>query len=116
MGKVYLTHPGGSRIYCCWNCSTALTNKSEMMSNRFSGTTGRAFLFNKAVNLSYSELQVRFMLTGRHIVRDVSCKNCGSRLGWMYEFATEESQKYKEGHVILERALVQEVDGLPSGE
>ena len=23
-------------------------------------------------------------LTGRHIVRDVSCKNCNTRLGWIY--------------------------------
>jgi len=51
------------------------------------------------------------MLTGRHMVRDVSCKNCYTKLGWMYEFATEENQRYKEGRVILERALVVESDG-----
>jgi len=28
------------------------------------------------------------------MVRDVMCKNCGAKLGWMYEFATEESQKW----------------------
>ena len=52
------------------------------------------------------------MLTGRHIVRDVSCKNCNVNLGWVYEFATEENQRYKEGRVILERALVNEQDGI----
>lgn len=45
------------------------------------------------------------MLTGRHIVRDVTCKKCDTKLGWVYEFATEETQRYKEGRVILERAL-----------
>lgn len=30
----------------------------------------------------------------------------------MYEFATEDNQKYKEGRVILERALVTESDGM----
>jgi len=50
------------------------------------------------------------MLTGRHMVRDVSCKNCDSKLGWIYEFATEETQRYKEGRVILERALVTETE------
>lgn len=45
-------------------------------------------------------------------VRDVSCKSCDSKLGWMYEFATEDNQKYKEGRVILERALVAESDGM----
>lgn len=52
------------------------------------------------------------MLTGRHMVRDVSCKNCEHKLGWIYEFALEENQKYKEGKVILERALVTESEGI----
>lgn len=51
------------------------------------------------------------MLTGRHMVRDVMCKNCKTKLGWMYEFATEESQRYKEGRVILEHALITENEG-----
>jgi hypothetical protein len=33
------------------------------------------------------------MLTGRHIVRDVSCKLCLTKLGWIYEYATEENQE-----------------------
>ena len=44
--------------------------------------------------------------------RDVTCKKCNTKLGWVYEFATEDQQKYKEGKVILERALVTEMDGL----
>jgi hypothetical protein len=52
------------------------------------------------------------MLTGRHFVRDVFCKKCASKLGWMYEYATEHEQRYKEGHVILERALISESEGL----
>ncbi len=59
-----------------------------------------------------SEVQDRVMLTGRHMVRDVSCKNCDTKLGWIYEFATEENQRYKEGKVILERALITESDGM----
>lgn len=66
---------------------------------------------SQVVNLQYSEVQDRVMLTGRHMVRDVSCKNCNSKLGWIYEFATEDSQRYKEGRVILERALVRESEG-----
>ena len=26
-------------------------------------------------------------------IRDVYCKNCDSKLGWMYEFATEDNQR-----------------------
>lgn len=54
---------------------------------------GRAYLFKKVVNLTYTNIQDRVMLTGRHMVRDVMCKNCKAKLGWMYEYATEESQK-----------------------
>ena len=57
-----------------------------------------------------SEVQDRVMLTGKHAVRDVMCKKCNYKLGWMYEMAMEESQRYKESKVILERALVREAD------
>ncbi|KAB0397957.1 hypothetical protein E2I00_016668, partial [Balaenoptera physalus] len=118
--RIFLDHIGGTRLFSCANCDTILTNRSELISTRFTGATGRAFLFNKVggekqfhilINLQYSEVQDRVMLTGRHMVRDVSCKNCNSKLGWIYEFATEDSQRYKEGRVILERALVRESEG-----
>ena len=112
MGRVFLDHPGGMKIFSCINCHTALTNRNQLISTRFTGATGRAFLFHKVVNLTFSEVQDRVMLTGRHKVRDVSCKNCDAKLGWKYEYATEEEQRYKEGRVILERARVIEKDGI----
>ncbi|VDN49504.1 unnamed protein product [Gongylonema pulchrum] len=39
-------------------------------------STGPAFLFDRVVNIEYSEMQLRTMITGRHIVRDVLCKRC----------------------------------------
>ncbi|XP_058804994.1 protein yippee-like 5 isoform X2 [Phymastichus coffea] len=117
MGVIFLEHIGGTRLFSCASCDTNLTNRDQLISTRFTGATGRAFLFNKVVNLKYrtffhSEVQDRVMLTGRHMVRDVSCKNCEAKLGWMYEFATDKNQQYKEGKVILERALITETDGL----
>lgn len=111
MGRIFLSHIGGTRLFSCASCDTPLTNRAELVSTRFTGATGRAFLFNKVVNLTYSEVQDRVMLTGRHMVRDVMCKNCDAKLGWIYEFANEENQRYKEGKVILERALVTESEG-----
>jgi len=115
MGRVFLCHLGGTRIFACASCETPLTNRAELISTRFTGATGRAFLFNRVVNLSFSEVQDRVMLTGRHMVRDVSCKSCEAKLGWIYEFATEDSQRYKEGRVILERALVTEIESFDDG-
>uniref|UniRef100_A0A915IMQ3 Protein yippee-like n=1 Tax=Romanomermis culicivorax TaxID=13658 RepID=A0A915IMQ3_ROMCU len=111
MGRLFFEHLGGTRMFLCAHCDTYLTNRSELVSTRFTGATGRAFLFNRVVNLEMSEMQDRMMLTGRHMVRDVSCKKCKTKLGWMYEFATDDTQRYKEGRVILERALVTEADG-----
>lgn len=71
MGRVFIEHMGGSRLFSCATCDTNLTNRSELISTRFTGATGRAFLFNKVVNLTYSEVQDRVMLTGRHMVCEV---------------------------------------------
>ncbi|PAA58658.1 hypothetical protein BOX15_Mlig006081g1, partial [Macrostomum lignano] len=113
MGRHFIQHLGGDRVFSCSNCDCPLTNRKELVSTRFTGATGRAFLFNRVVNLEFSGIHDRMMLTGRHLVRDVSCKKCKAKLGWIYEFAIEEGQKYKEGKVILERALINESEGFP---
>lgn len=53
MGRIFLEHIGGQRLFSCANCDTVLTNRHELISTRFTGATGRAFLFNKVVNLNY---------------------------------------------------------------
>lgn len=111
MGLTFLEHPNGLRIYACGQCEAPLTNRNELISTRFTGATGRAFLFERVVNVTYSDMQDRVMLTGRHLVRDVLCKRCSTKLGWMYEYAVEESQRYKEGRIILERALIADTVG-----
>ena len=86
MGRIFIQHMGGTRLFSCASCETVLTNRDELISTRylhafkqycymltwcprFTGATGRAFLFNKVVNLKFSEVQDRVMLTGRHMVR-----------------------------------------------
>uniref|UniRef100_A0A914S0C1 Yippee domain-containing protein n=1 Tax=Parascaris equorum TaxID=6256 RepID=A0A914S0C1_PAREQ len=112
MGRYFLEHLGGRRIFSCENCKAFLTNEDELISRHFTGSTGPAFLFERVVNVEYSETQLRTMITGRHIVRDVMCKRCKAKLGWMYEYAMNEPQKYKEAKVILEKALIEMSDGI----
>ncbi|KHN82175.1 Protein yippee-like 5 [Toxocara canis] len=112
MGRYFLEHLGGRRIFSCENCKAFLTNEDELISRHFTGSTGPAFLFDRVVNVEYSETQMRTMITGRHIVRDVMCKRCKAKLGWMYEYAMNEPQKYKEAKVILEKALIEMSDGI----
>lgn len=52
------------------------------------------------------------MITGRHLIRDASCKKCKRKIGWLYDFAFEESQSYKEGCIVLERASICEKIGI----
>ncbi|CAN6568958.1 unnamed protein product [Malus baccata var. baccata] len=51
------------------------------------------------------------MITGLHTVADIFCVGCGSIVGWKYETAHEETQKYKEGKSVLERVKVLGPDG-----
>ena len=46
------------------------------------------------------------MLTGRHIVRDIFCRQCNVLVGWKYDKAYEATEKYKEGCYILEEDLL----------
>jgi hypothetical protein len=46
----------------------------------------------------------RLLITGLHTVADIYCSCCQQVLGWKYEQAFEESQKYKEGKYIIEKA------------
>ena len=46
------------------------------------------------------------MTTGRHIVRDIKCRQCQQNVGWTYDKAFEQSEKYKEGKFILEAELL----------
>lgn len=46
------------------------------------------------------------MTTGRHIVRDIMCRQCKDVVGWKYDKAYENSEQYKEGKFILEEELL----------
>ena len=45
-------------------------------------------------------------MTGLHTVCDISCSQCSTVIGWKYEVAFEESQKYKEGKFIIEKVRI----------
>ncbi|KAA3674039.1 uncharacterized protein DEA37_0001884 [Paragonimus westermani] len=118
MGWIFIEHLGGDKVFNCKTCGIPLSNDKELVSTRFHGSSGRAYLFNHVVNITFGDIQDRFMMTGRHIVRDVKCIKCSTKLGWIYEHAVENTEMYKEGRVILEEALFVESDGIadPLGE
>jgi len=75
----------------------------------FRGQHGKAYLFDNVVNIVAGEANERSMTTGRHIVRDISCRQCKNVVGWKYDKAFETTEKYKEGKFILEAELLVQV-------
>ncbi|KAF5752568.1 protein yippee-like [Tripterygium wilfordii] len=102
MGRLFVVNLEG-KIYSCTYCRTHLALCEDVVSKAFQSRHGKAYLFNKVVNVTVGEKEERHMLTGMHTVADIFCVGCGSVVGWKYETAHEKSQKYKEGKSVLER-------------
>ncbi|KAH9812356.1 Yippee/Mis18 [Melampsora americana] len=109
MGLQHREYLSGSRVFGCSKCRTHLATTDNMISRQFNGQHGRAYLFETAVNIKLGEAEDRPMTTGLHTVRDIYCGKCGTTIGWKYDKAYEPTQKYKEGKVILEKALLVDV-------
>ncbi|XP_004240076.1 protein yippee-like At4g27745 [Solanum lycopersicum] len=92
----------GPRIYSCCKCRNHIALHDDIVSKYFQARTGRAYLFTHAMNVDLGENEERQLMSGLHIVADVKCSDCGEVLGWKYEKAYNETQKYKEGKFVLE--------------
>ncbi|ROW03137.1 hypothetical protein VPNG_08180 [Cytospora leucostoma] len=58
------------------------------------------------VNVAVGRPEPRALVTGAHVVADITCATCGSKIGWKYVDAREQAQKYKVGKFILETERV----------
>ncbi|RCV43127.1 hypothetical protein SEVIR_9G271100v4 [Setaria viridis] len=90
----------------CRRCRLDAASMGAILSREFQGRIGRGYLFDRVVNITLGPNEDREFTTGPHIVNDIYCICCQEIIGWRYEKAYEESQKYKEGKFILERALM----------
>mmetsp|Transcript_582 Transcript_582/g.1111 ORF Transcript_582/g.1111 Transcript_582/m.1111 type:complete len:111 (-) Transcript_582:91-423(-) len=106
MGRVAQTILDSPKVYCCRSCNAHLARGDDISSKDFHGRHGPAYLFKTAVNVSVGPSEDRVLMTGLHVVRDMFCNVCHHELGWKYDEAYEESQKYKEGKVVIEKAMM----------
>ena len=115
---------GHSSHLRCAKCSTDVCLTSQIISKGFTGRHGRAYLVSPSPVLSESSQESkvandlclpntkteapssRQLVTGVHTVSDVRCAFCSSMLGWKYDGAEEESQRYKVGKYILETKMI----------
>ncbi|KAK6520585.1 hypothetical protein TWF506_000838 [Arthrobotrys conoides] len=96
----------------CSICRTNLCFTSSVISKGFTGRHGRAYLVSSLLptNIIHGKPTSRALQTGAHTVSDISCKICGSNLGWKYIYAEERAQRYKVGKYILETGRVGKVN------
>lgn len=107
----------------CAKCAVDVCLTSQIISKGFTGRHGRAYLVSPSPpprlprlpedrngfglpNTKTDTPSQRQLVTGIHTVCDVRCYFCGSMLGWKYDGAEEESQRYKVGKYILETKMV----------
>jgi hypothetical protein len=106
MGLIYNVYLNSDKIFGCKHCKTHLAAGESIMSRHFRGQHGKAYLFGSVVNITQGEAVERNMTTGKHVVRDIHCRQCKETVGWKYDKAYEASEKYKEGKFILEAELL----------
>ena len=86
VGKTFQVFlPKDNRIYMCVHCRAHLASHDDLISKSFQGSQGRAYLFNKVVNVGTGTAEERYLLTGLHAVADIYCESCKNTLGWKYE-------------------------------
>lgn len=114
----------------CSTCATDLAYASQIVSKGFTGRHGRAYLVSAPlqklsntdpslgyagddkdnakdlINTKVGRPVNRQLVTGAHVVADISCVICHSIVGWKYVDAKEIAQRYKIGKFILETRRV----------
>ncbi|CAI5728245.1 unnamed protein product [Hyaloperonospora brassicae] len=104
MGRVFEEFVDSSCVFRCAECHAHLARNEDIISKKFQGTSGKAYLFGAAVNVCTGPPEERMLMTGLHVVLDLYCNTCWSVVGWKYKEAHNASEKYKEGKFILELA------------
>ena len=113
MGRLYLEHFGGSFLYNCAECDNFLSNIENMVTDHFQGPIGNAYLFLKVANVINSE-NVNSIKThyGECLARDVRCKKCNIKLGFVIEYMERKYQRSKEGKILINDSMVNSSKGL----
>ena len=72
----------------CAPAAARTSRTAGVISKAFQGG-GRAYLFSDVVNVNSGPTENRLLLTGLHVVADIYCNGCETRLGWKYVEAYE---------------------------
>ncbi|PRP83810.1 tRNA 2'-phosphotransferase 1-like [Planoprotostelium fungivorum] len=106
MGRKFVLSVSGEKVWCCRICTTPLIDNNLMLSDKYTSSTGEAFLFTEAANVCHGRQRTEKLRSGIYLICDLHCVNCHQRLGWHYEESVSEEQKYKEGKCVLEKQQI----------
>ena len=99
---------GSTSILKCHRCQSDICFSETIISKGFNGRYGRAYLCNPIPTHTHTLARptTRQLVTGTHLVADISCSVCLAPLGWKYISASDPYQQYKVGKYILETKSV----------
>ncbi|EXF85416.1 hypothetical protein CFIO01_04424 [Colletotrichum fioriniae PJ7] len=82
--------------------STSTANSTSSSTTQSAGGANNSKNKGSLANVRIGKCENRQLVTGWHVVADITCVLCSAKLGWKYVDAKELSQKYKVGKFILE--------------
>ncbi|KAK0212656.1 hypothetical protein DFS33DRAFT_52548 [Desarmillaria ectypa] len=102
--------PPVPRPLACRRCKTSVTSigvllplaKIPVHARAFRGFNGKASLFTDIHRVDFSPPIMHLMNTGAHTMQQISCKKCSAYLGMHIVRAHSHSERWKEGHYLLE--------------
>ncbi|OEL38108.1 putative yippee-like protein [Dichanthelium oligosanthes] len=68
----------------CRRCRLNAASMGAILSRDFHGQLGRAYLFDRVVNITLGPDEDRYLRSGVHTVNDIYCICCQEVLGWRY--------------------------------
>ncbi|KAI3953447.1 hypothetical protein MKW92_006959 [Papaver armeniacum] len=90
------------RLYGCFHCRNIVSCHEDITSTNFVGFGGNAFfIFSCHEHTCWSQKRSELEYRTTCYFADISCSDCKRILGWKYEFAVPEAQKYKQGKFLF---------------
>ena len=96
-----------TQIIVCTECLSHLCLSSLVISDKFWGQSGEAYLVDQLINVlcAMDDLETQ-MKTGLYVINKIKCQQCSSPLGWVYKKSHNISEAGKEGKFVIERKYI----------
>lgn len=99
-----------TQIIVCNECLSHLCLSSLVLSDKFWGLSGDAFLVDKLINVQPDHKdQETPMKTGIYLINKIRCQQCFTSLGWLYKKLFKYSESYKEGKYVIEKKYIRQI-------